>query len=95
MRVDLSRKNPFYSVMVHSSLEAVVEIFASNLGIHRINVVNNEGRVQGLLSKTDVIRFLLAKREVFGEAEGKTLKEIGLGKGPVVSITSSRCVPRI
>jgi hypothetical protein len=74
--------------MSHTSLEAVVEIFASNLGIHRINVVNNEGRVQGLLSKTDVIRFLLSKIDVFGEAEGKVLKEIGLGKSPVVSISS-------
>lgn len=59
--LDLSRKNPFYSVMTHSSLEAVVEIFSSNLGIHRINVVNNQGRVEGLLSKTDVVRFLLSK----------------------------------
>ena len=55
---DLSRKNPFYSVMTHSSLEAAVEIFSSNLGIHRINVVNNRGKVAGLLSKTDVARFL-------------------------------------
>lgn len=46
--------------MTHSSLEAVVEIFSSNLGIHRINVVNNQGRVQGLLSKTDIIKFILA-----------------------------------
>ena len=55
--VDLSRRNPFYSVMAHTSLEAAVEIFASNIGIHRINVVNNAGRVTGLLSKTDLLRF--------------------------------------
>lgn len=58
--VDLSRKNPFYSVMAHSSLQAVIEIFSSNLGIHRINVMDENGRVQGLLSKTDIVRFLLS-----------------------------------
>lgn len=44
--------------MSHSSLEAAVEIFSSNLGIHRINVINNRGRVEGILSKTDVVRLL-------------------------------------
>lgn len=62
--------------MTHSSLEAVVEIFSSNLGIHRINVVNNQGRVEGLLSKTDVVRFLLSK---VGSARG-------LGHGAVFLI---------
>lgn len=86
--IDLSRKNPFYSVMMHSSLEAAVDIFSSNLGIHRINVMNDQGRVAGLLSKTDLIRFLLSKIEVVGEAASKTLKEAGLGRGPVVTVSS-------
>lgn len=59
--VDLSRKNPFYSVMLHSSLEAAISVFSKNYGIHRINVVNEQGRVCGLLSKTDIVRFLLSK----------------------------------
>lgn len=75
--------------MAHSSLEAVIEIFSSNLGIHRINVINNKGRVEGILSKTDVIRFFLSKLEVFKEAVGKTLLEVGLGSCPVVTISSS------
>lgn len=74
--------------MTHSSLEAVMEIFSSSLGIHRINVVNNQGRVEGILSKTDIVRFLLSKLDLFKEASNKTLLESGLGKCPVVTIPS-------
>lgn len=73
--------------MAHSSLHSVIEIFSSNLGIHRINVMNDQGRVHGLLSKTDVVRFLLSKADIFGDAIKKTLKEIGIGMGPVVSVS--------
>jgi CBS domain-containing protein len=90
--VDLSRKNPFYSVMAQSSLQAVIEIFSSNLGIHRINVMNSDGRVQGLLSKTDVVRFLLSKIDVFGEDANKTIEKAGLGKGPLVSVAATSTV---
>ena len=90
--VDLSRKNPFYSVMTHSTLEGVVEIFTSNLGIHRINVMNNEGRVTGILSKTDVVRFLLSKSSLFKNALGKKLNEIHLDHCPLVSIHSDATV---
>ncbi len=92
---DLSRKNPFYSVMSHASLVAAIAIFAANVGIHRINVVSDAGRVIGLLSKTDVVRFLRNNMDVFGEEEHKSISAIGLGRGPVISISGKkRAAPR-
>jgi hypothetical protein len=66
--------------MTHSSLEAVVEIFASNLGIHRINVVNNKGRVAGLLSKTDVVKF------IYSHVQGRDTGEGGLANQCLTSL---------
>ena len=77
--------------MTHSSLEAVVEIFSSNLGIHRINVVNNQGRVEGLLSKTDVVRFLLSKVGAEG-IWGRIM--MVLIRMPIAHATSRRCWAR-
>lgn len=59
--LDLSHKNPFYSVMLDSSLLDIARIFGQACGIHRVNVVGDDGRVKGIISKSDIGRFLLSK----------------------------------
>lgn len=62
---DLSRKNPFYSVMEESPLEVALDILGSVQGIHRINVMNSGGAVTGILSQTDILRFIASRKDLF------------------------------
>lgn len=89
--VDLSRKNPFYSVMSQSSLIQLVQVFSSNVGIHRVNVVDActssvASKVVGVVSKTDLVRFIY--QTDIPELQD-SLEECGLGKSEVLSIESS------
>lgn len=82
---DLSRKNPFYSVPVQATLAAAVEILAESFGVHRVNVLGENERVQGVLSQSDVVRFLVQQKQLKPVMD-KTLRELGLDCRPVVSI---------
>lgn len=55
---DLSHRNPFYSVLEASPLSAAIDILGKN-GVHRVNVVGDDGKVKGVLSQTDIARFLV------------------------------------
>lgn len=73
--VDLSHKNPFYSVMMESPLSAALDILATDNGVHRINVVDANGRVKGILSQTDIVKFLLSKAHLFPELMKSTVNK--------------------
>jgi CBS domain-containing protein len=90
--LDLSHKNAFYSVMLESPLSAAIEILAADNGVHRVNVVDGNGRVQGILSQSDVIKFLLSKKDLFRALMGKSLVELGIDQCPVVSVKAESSV---
>ncbi|CAG8463642.1 20077_t:CDS:2, partial [Racocetra fulgida] len=57
--LDLSKKNPFYSVLPETSLLQVVELFGSgthrdNNGLSSIAIVDSEGLLIGNISMTDI-----------------------------------------
>lgn len=76
---DISGKNPFYSVFPDSPVIVAVDLL-SNAGIHRLNVLDSNGTVIGILSQTDILRHLinnvasLSNESVFT----KTLLQLGL-----------------
>ncbi len=47
--------------MMDSSLSDIATIFGQSFGIHRVNVVGEDGRVKGVISQSDIARFLLSK----------------------------------
>jgi len=90
---DLSRKNPFYSVMPESPLLTAVEVFAENEGIHRVNVMDStSGRVVGVLSQTDIVRFLASKPDIIAPFASKTLKELKIGNSNILHVYSDATV---
>lgn len=56
--VDLSKKNPFYTVPAYSSLYQAVEIFSE--GIHRIAVQESRDAILGILTQSNVSSYLYA-----------------------------------
>lgn len=50
---DLSRLNPFYSVVPETTVAQAMEVFAQ--GTHRVAVMDASGAIQGILSQTNLI----------------------------------------
>ncbi|CAG8602660.1 4968_t:CDS:10, partial [Scutellospora calospora] len=75
---DLSKKNPFYSVLPETSLLQVVELFGS--GTHRVAVVDADGHIKGILTQSRVTKF-----PPIEQLFPKTLNDLEIGKGFVVS----------
>lgn len=83
--LDLSRKNPFYSVTADSTLLQAMDVFSK--GIHRVAVAGPDGELVGVLTQSNVSQYLFPK--LINSPEGKkTLKDFGLGKSKVISIGS-------
>ena len=62
LTTDLSRKNPFYAVLPESPLMAAIDVMRT--GIHRVNVVGQEGRVICVLSQSDILRHLTSDSHI-------------------------------
>lgn len=92
MFLDLSHKNPFYSVMLESPLSAAIELLSQDNGVHRLNVVDGDGRVRGILSQSDIVKFLLSKKALFPDLMEKSLNDLKVGCGPVVSVLAENSV---
>ena len=90
--LDLSHKNPFYSVMLESPLSSAIEILSSDNGVHRLNVVDGNGRVKGILSQTDIVNFLISKQDLFADLLNSTLNDLQIGCGPVISVNAEASV---
>jgi CBS domain-containing protein len=78
--------------MLESPLSAAIDILATDNGVHRINVVDGNGRVRGILSQTDIIKFLLSKSHLFTDSMKATLESVKLGCGAVVSVNAESSV---
>lgn len=61
--------------MMESPLSAALDILATDNGVHRINVVDANGRVKGILSQTDIVKFLLSKAHLFPELMKSTVSK--------------------
>lgn len=80
LTTDLSRKDPFMTILPEAPLTQAMEIFAK--GIHRIAVVDGDGHMQGILSQSAVARFLKMNMKTrFTELEpvfNKKVADLGL-----------------
>lgn len=86
MASDLSRKNPFYSILEEATLLSAVEIFAC--GTHRVSIMNGS-QIQGILSQSNVVKFLFENRKQFpdiDEVMNKTIHQLNLGQEKVISV---------
>ncbi|KAI8637633.1 hypothetical protein BD408DRAFT_424159 [Parasitella parasitica] len=93
MASDLSRKNPFYSILEEATLLSAVEIFAS--GTHRVSILEPDGSVKGILSQSTVVKYLFENRKRFPEIDSvldKTIRELNLGNEPVIGVNADATV---
>lgn len=92
--LDLSRKNPFYSLLQEATLLSAIEIFAC--GTHRgkisalgvkiwylyscsiVSVLKPDGEIQGILSQSTVVRYLFENRKQFPEIDQILDKSVSL-----------------
>ncbi|KAL7317746.1 cell separation during budding [Mucor circinelloides] len=93
MASDLSRKNPFYSILHEATLLSAVEIFAC--GTHRVSILRPDGKIEGILSQSTVVKYLFENRRQFPEIDqilDKTIRELNLGNEPVIGVNDNSSV---
>jgi CBS domain-containing protein len=100
--VDLSRKNPLYSVTRNSSMLHAMEFFGR--GIHRLLIAEDspekcvgENAYTGVVSQSDAVRYLhsvlkYSKDPILTEMKQKTIREASIGSTSVVHIQGSKSV---
>ncbi|RKP09263.1 hypothetical protein THASP1DRAFT_14491 [Thamnocephalis sphaerospora] len=84
---DLSRNNPFYSVMAESSLLQALEIFAQ--GTHRVAVMNQDGSMKGILSQSTVARYVCEQYGNYPSLDAimkRSLADLNLTGGSVIVV---------
>lgn len=88
---DISGRNHFYSVTPNASLVEAIDVL-SNSGFHRVNVLNEKGRVCGLLSQTDAVQFVAHHCDLLMPTIACTLSELGLLGRPVITVATDSLV---
>lgn len=87
----LSRRNRFHPVSEKSSLFEVCQVLSSP-DIHRVPVLNAEGRVATIISQTNIIKFLSQKINYLTlsySSSDPSLSELQIGSSPVLSVQKS------
>jgi len=92
LTTDLSRKNPFYSVLPESPLLAAIDVMRT--GVHRVNVLGGtDGLVTGVLTQTDILRHLVSDSQLLLALNKVRVCDLAkLVHRPAISIGEQRSV---
>jgi len=85
--INASNRDPFLPVSNHSNLAFLINNFLRFV-IHRVPV-SSDDRVVGIVSQSDVVKFLQKHPQEIRVQRSKTLTELGLDKGNVITITNN------
>jgi CBS domain-containing protein len=83
--INLSSRNPFVPVREGSSLYSVIELLAKHK-VHRVPVIDLQGRVSNLLTQSSVLSYLAAHLDKLGSVTEQTVAELLLGHKDVITI---------
>lgn len=84
--INFSNRDPFMPVDATWSVFFLINNFMK-WGIHHVPVVENN-HIIGIVSQTDILRFLLANRNAIGDITTKQIRELNMDNGPVISVTN-------
>jgi predicted transcriptional regulator len=84
--INASNRDPFIPVDINESISYLINNFLK-FGVHRVPV-QQKGEIVNIVSQSDVVRFLHKHNAIIKDETNKTLTELGLDKGNVISITN-------
>ena len=88
----MSRKDDFCAIPPESTLSAALDIL-SERNIHRLNVMDMAtGKVIGILSQSDIIKYIGEHLDQLESFTGKSIKDLGLARYKPVFIDSESSV---
>jgi len=89
MKYPLNRRNPFHPVPKGYSLFAAIEVLAREHGLHRVPVLDETRRLVGLVTQSQLIRFLKDNLVLMGNKRFKPLSSNpSIWKKEVFSVTN-------
>jgi CBS domain-containing protein len=87
----LSRRNKFIPVQEEATLWTAAQIIARQ-SVHRVPVVNKEGKVVNIISQSSLLGFLNDHLTELKEETDKTIGELRIGSRPVTSVNKDAAV---
>jgi len=84
--VNASRRDPFIPISTEENLSFLINNFLKN-GIHRVPIKGENNQIAGIVSQSDVIRYLQQHAHHIHVQRERTLGELGLDRGNVISIS--------
>jgi len=86
--INSSKRDPFVPVFAYSSIAYVIsQIFQT--GIHRVAVLDNNCKIVGQISQSDIIQLIYQNPRPFKNLTSRRLIDLNLDLGPVVSVHES------
>ena len=83
---DASRRNPWCPVHFSVPLHSLMDMFGNDVNLHRVGIVNDAGDVTGIVTQSQVIRFLAEKVVSFSGVADKPISSWYTPSGKVVSV---------
>jgi CBS-domain-containing membrane protein len=83
--INISSRNPFVPVREGSSLFSVVELLAKHK-VHRVPVIDHQGRVSNLITQSSIISFLSTHLDKLGDITNQTVGSLLLGHKDVITV---------
>ncbi|CEP03590.1 unnamed protein product (mitochondrion) [Plasmodiophora brassicae] len=90
-----SKLNPYLHLLGTTPIKTVVEIFSS--GIHRCAVFDREAHVSGMVSQSDIVRYLAkhVHEPSLQAYSNATVAQVGWGHRPVTSVREDESVKNV
>lgn len=63
--VDLSGRNPWCAVTEETPLNSLLDMFGSEVGLHRVAIVDSEANILGIISQFRIVQFVYEHRDKF------------------------------
>lgn len=83
----LSRKHQFHPVSANETLLPVVQTLAK--GLHRVPVVDEQGRVKHIISQSSIIQFVAKHAKAIKPLLTATIESTKIGTRPVITVPDS------
>lgn len=84
-----SRRNPWCPVHFSVPLHSLMDMFGNDVNLHRVGIVNDAGDVTGIVTQSQVIRFLAEKVVSFSGVTDQPISSWYTPSGKVVSVPST------
>jgi len=86
---DLSKRDPFFCLSENTNLPNLLSVFRK--GVHRVGVINDKGTLVGIVTQSNVAKFMARNINYYEPTAATSLEHVKLGQKEVLVTVNSEC----